>query len=232
VGRACSIVGEDVHHARGSILPRVARAVALTGLIGSLVGSGLRAQDTTAVQLEVAVAPATNDPIVFTRNLLENTPWLAALRGGLYVRLQYRLDVWRTRQGWLDVPVRQVEWTVVVRHEPLLDQFTVTRIEPRSIQTRQYATPGALAAALGVHYQLAVAPTAPGRYYYGASLNVATLSESDLDQFERALRGEIDPRDADGGSLADRLRRLVLRLAGLPALSLSATSARFDVGGP
>jgi hypothetical protein len=190
------------------------------------------AQDSAAVRLEVVLAPPAHDPVVFTRNLLEETPWLTALREGLPVRLQYRLEVWRSRQAWLDDVQRQLEWTIVVRHEPLLDQFTVTRIGPSNngITQGRYATPAALAAVLGVGYQFPIAPRNQGRYYYTASLAVATLSDSDLEKLDQILRGELDPRNSEGGSLAERARRLILRLAGLPTLSLSASSEPFEVG--
>jgi hypothetical protein len=202
----------------------------MTGL-ALLSGPPAAAQDTAAVRLDVSLAGATHDPVVRTRNLLEETPWLTTLRQGLPVRLQYRLEVWRSREAWLDEVDRQLEWTIVVRHEPLLDQFTVTRLGPGSLkpQQRRVATPGALAALLGLGYQFQIAPREPGRYYYSASLAVATLSDSDLDQFERILKGELDPRDTEGGSLAERARRLILRLAGLPTLNLSASSESFEV---
>ena len=188
------------------------------------------AQDTAAVRLEVALAGPTHEPLIRTRNLLEETPWLTALRQGLPVRLQYRLELWRSREAWLDEVDRQLEWTIVVRHEPLLDQFTVTRLGPGPlIQQRRVATPGALASLLGIGYQFQISPRAQGRYYYSASLAVATLSDSDLDQFERILKGELDPRNSEGGSLAERARRLVLRLAGLPTLNLSASSEAFEI---
>jgi hypothetical protein len=144
--------------------------------------------------------------------------------------LQYRLETWRSREAWLDEVQRQVEWAIVVRHEPVLDQFVVTRIGPgNAIVARRVATPGALAELLGARYQFQIVPQDEGRYYYTASLAVATLSDSDLDQLERVLRGEVDPRSAEGGSLAERARRMLLRLAGLPTLSLNASSEAFEV---
>jgi hypothetical protein len=189
------------------------------------------AQDTAPVGLEVELDSLTRDPVVRTRNLLADTPWLSALRQGLPVRLQYRLEVWRSREAWLDDVQRQIEWTVVVRHEPLLDHFSVVRLlPPNRILRNVYATPGALASALGAAYPIRVSPREPGRYYYSATLTVATLSDSDVDKLDRVLRGELDPRNSEGGSLAERARRLVLRLAGLPTLSLSASSPAFEVG--
>ncbi|MEO8636481.1 MAG: DUF4390 domain-containing protein [Gemmatimonadales bacterium] len=193
------------------------------------------AQDSAQVSLEVNLATDSTthggrDPTVRMRNLFADTPWLSALRQGLPVRLQYRLEVWRSRAGWFDVLDRQVEWTVVVRHEPLLDQFSVVRLLPpnRVLQNR-YATPGALAALLGSPYRFKVAPESEGQYYYAASLDVSTLSDSDLDDLQRLLKGELTPGEGKGQSLTQRARRLILRLAGLPTLSVQGRSESFGV---
>lgn len=211
-----------------------------SGLLGVVTGlvalaAPLAAQENGQVRLEIQLSqssarPGSPEPVVFTRNLLEDTPWLATLREGLPVRLQYRLELWRSREGWFDVLDRQLEWTVVIRHEPLLDQFSVVRLlPPNQARQNRYATPGGLASALGSGIQFQIAPRDAGNYYYAASLSVATLSDSDLDAFERVLRGEIDADGSGGGGLAQRARRLVLRLAGLPALSLSTRSESFEV---
>jgi len=203
--------------------------MAILGLLLLLAGSGpVSAQDSAAVRLDVTLAGTARDPLVRTENLLEDTPWLSALRQGLPVRLQYRLEIWRSREAWLDEVQRQIEWTVVIRHEPLLDQFSVVRLLPNGVRRNVYGTPGALAAALGVPVRFTVAPREPGTFYYAATLAVATLSDSDLDQFERILRGELDPVNGEGGTLLQRARRLVLRLAGLPTANLTARSESFE----
>lgn len=213
--------------------PRVRRLRLVLWLAAVLPpGSALPAQE-NSLRLEVGLdsaAAGARDPVVRTRNLLEDTPWLSALRRGLPLRLQYRTELWRSREGWLDELVRQVEWTVMVRHEPLLDQFSVVRfLPPRRVLQNRYATPGGLTEALGVAYPLRIAPAIPGRYYYRAVLEVTTLSDSDLDEFERLVRNGLDPGRAGGGSLTDRARRLLLGLAGLPTLTLRGQSAEFEV---
>jgi hypothetical protein len=211
---------------------RVSRVVVLAVLLPSLLPvASLVAQDSAEVRLEIkldSVRGGTRNPIVFTRNLLEDTPWLATLRQGLPVRLQYRLEIWRARSGWLDVLERQLEWTILVRHEPVLDQFSVLSVIPgRPVQRRLLGTSGALQDMLSVGSNFTVGPRTEGHYYYAAYLDVTTLSDSDLDAFERALRGELDARG--GASLGDRVRRLILRLGGLPATHVKAQSEAFDV---
>jgi uncharacterized protein DUF4390 len=191
------------------------------------------------VRLTVALSPdsSTNGaraPFVRSENLLGgDSRWLAALRSGLPVRLHYRVEVWRSRDGWFDVFERQAEWDVLIRHEPLLDQYTLLTFVGAARQERRYATLDALGAALAFAYQVNVRPSVEGRYYYAASLQVSTLSDSDLDELERFLAGDARREARDGEDLGDALgrgaTRFLLRLAGLPSLRLEARSDRFVV---
>lgn len=162
-----------------------------------------------------------------------NSRWLAALRSGLPVRLHYRVEVWRSRGAWFDTFERQAEWDVLIRHEPLLDQYTLLTFVGASRQERRYATIDALGAALAFVYQVNVRPVESGRYYYAASLQVTTLSDSDLDELERFLAGDVGQESERGGNLGDALgreaTRFLLRLAGLPSLRLEARSVPFTV---
>jgi uncharacterized protein DUF4390 len=197
------------------------------------------AQDTQPVRLHVTLAPDSSPrgaraPIVRSENLLVGeSRWLLALRSGLPVRMHYRVEVWRSRDGWFDNFARQVEWDVVVRHEPLLDQYTLLTLVGARRQERRYATLDALGAALGFAYQINVRPDEQGSYYYAASLQVATLSDSDLDELERFLAGDLgQARDGDesfGDALGRGTTRFLLRLAGLPSLRLEARSPRVVV---
>jgi hypothetical protein len=143
------------------------------------------------------------------------------------------VEVWRSRDAWFDVFTRQTEWDVLVRHEPVLDQYTLLTFAGSRRQERRYATLDALGAALGFAYQINVQPVEEGTYYYTASLQVSTLSDSDLDELERFLAGDPGRSSEDGDNLGDALgrgaTRFLLRLAGLPSLRLEARSESFTV---
>jgi hypothetical protein len=210
--------------------------VALGTLVaGVTVSRPLTAQDGVRLHVTLAQDSAPNGaraPIVRSENLIgSNSRWLSALRSGLPVRLHYRVEVWRSRDGWFDTFARQAEWDVLVRHEPLLDQYTLLTFVGAARQERRYATLDALGAALAFAYQVNVRPTEPGRYYYAASLQVATLSDSDLDELERFLAGDLPRGGGDnlGDALGRGATRFLLRLAGLPSLRLEARSERFGV---
>ena len=211
-------------------------ALAVSAMVGAAAGTA-RAQAPT-VRLTVRLAGDTlpsgsRAPVVRSENLLDDGRWLAALRSGLPVRLHYRLEIWRSRGGWLDLLTRQTEWDVVVRHEPLLDQYSLLTLFANRAQERRYATVDALSAALAFAYQVNVGPADPGRYYYTAVLEVSTLSDSDLDELEKFLEGDLGDVSDGRGSLGDALgrgaTRFLLRLAGLPSLRLEARSRGFEV---
>jgi uncharacterized protein DUF4390 len=219
---------------------RTRRQQLLFFTLSTLLGAfPLRAQDSVAAQLQVTLsadsaANGRRAPLVRTSNLLKDAPWIGLLRQGLPVRLRYRIEVWRSREAWLDALVRQSEWNLLIRHEPLLDQYSVLLAQGRSRTRRQVGTAGALEELLGLQYRIpAVAPTEPGTYYYAATLDVTTLSDSDVDELERFLRGELvaegDTTTRRGSVVSRGARRLVLTLAGLPSLTLTGRSETFEV---
>jgi hypothetical protein len=168
---------------------------------------------------------------VQARGLLADSQFVTLLRSGFPLRLHYRLELWRVRSSWFDVFVREVGWDAVARHDPLTDEFILLRTGGGS---SRHASAEDLDRALGVPYRVTL--TAPGRdsYYYLARLEATTLNQSDLDELTRWLRGDIGPavsgRQNVGDALARGAQRTLLRLAGLPRLTLEGRSERFRPG--
>lgn len=209
----------------------------LLALLAAALPGEARAQTGNSVRLEVRLTPDTarngaRAPVVRSENLLGDGRWLSTLRSGLPVRLHYRIEVWRSRDGWLDELTRQVYWDVVLRHEPLLDEYTMLTIFGSRVQERRYATLDALTAALAFAYQINVSPAQRGNYYYSATLEVSTLSDADLDELDRFLEGGLEEGGGAGGvggALERGATRFLLRLAGLPSLRLEARTGRFRI---
>jgi hypothetical protein len=208
----------------------------LLALLAVAIPGESRAQTGNSVRLEVRLTPDTavrgaRAPVVRSENLLGDGRWLSTLRSGLPVRLHYRIEVWRSRNGWMDELTRQVYWDVVLRHEPLLDEYTMLTIFGSRVQERRYATLDALTAALAFAYQINVSPAQQGNYYYSSTLEVSTLSDDDLEELERFLDGGTTRRGE--GGLSDAVgrgaTRFLLRLAGLPSLRLEARTGRFSI---
>ena len=208
----------------------------LLALLAVAIPGESRAQAGNSVRLEVRLTPDTavrgaRAPVVRAENLLGDGRWLSTLRSGLPVRLHYRIEVWRSRNGWMDQLTRQVYWDVVLRHEPLLDEYTMLTIFGSRVQERRYATLDALTAALAFAYQINVSPAQQGNYYYSSTLEVSTLSDDDLEELERFLDGGRTRRGEGGlGNAVGRgATRFLLRLAGLPSLRLEARTGRFSI---
>jgi hypothetical protein len=213
--------------------------LALSAGLGAVPTGRLDAQVAASVRLHVTLTPdstpgGARSPVVRSENLLAgDSRWLTALRSGLPVRMHYRVEIWRSRDGWFDSFARQAEWDLLVRHEPLLDQYTLLTFAGANRQERRYATLDALGAALAFAYQVNIRPADQGRYYYAASLQVSTLSDSDLDELERFLAGDVGRAGRGGQNVGEALgrgaTRFLLRLAGLPSLRLEARSDQFTV---
>ncbi|HEV8123651.1 MAG TPA: DUF4390 domain-containing protein [Gemmatimonadales bacterium] len=209
--------------------------------VGLALGiAGPLASQDGVVRVSVALTPDTaqsgqrNPEVRTSAGLLEEDRWVSMLRSGFPLRMHYRVEIWRSRSAWFDDLVRQVEWDVVVRHEPLLDQYAVNTIMPGRARENRYTGIDPLARALeAVVYRIAFRPPPPGEYYYVASLQVSTLSDSDLDELERFLRGDLGPAASEGRDLGDALgrgaTRVLLKLAGVPSLRIEGRSERFRV---
>ena len=206
-------------------------------LLAAAIPGEARAQAGNSVQLRVRLTPDTAEsgtraPVVRSENLLGDGRWLSTLRSGLPVRLHYRIEVWRSQNGWMDQLTRQVYWDVVLRHEPLLDEYTMLTIFGSRVQERRYATLDALTAALAFAYQINVSPARKGSYYYTATMEVSTLSDADLEELEQFLEGEVGGSRGEeglGDALSRGATRFLLRLAGLPSLRLENRTSRFTV---
>jgi hypothetical protein len=169
-------------------------------------------------------------PRVQVVGLLSDGKFVGLMRSGFPLRLHYRLELWRTRASWFDQHVTEATWDAVAHYDPLADDFVLVR---SGGTTARFATADALGRALEIPYKITLAPKgAVGsgeRFYYLCRLEVSTLNDSDLREVERWLKGEVSPAVAGKGDLGDALvrgaQRILVRIAGLPRLTLEARSA-------
>lgn len=158
--------------------------------------------------------------------VLEDEALEQAVRSGLPLRVNVRVELWR--DGFLDDLEASRTWTTVLLFEPLEQQY-VMRLETGV--ARSFTDYTTAREAIEAEYPLALAPRRPGRYYYTATLEIETLSLSDLDELERWLRGELGPAVSGERSIANAVgegaKRLLIRLLGLPSRRVEAKSEPF-----
>jgi hypothetical protein len=197
----------------------VRRGLAVLALLIGAVASAAAQDASLTVTLQNGV------PRVQATALLANGKFIALMRSGFPLRLHYRLELWRKRSGWFDDHVTEASWDAVAHYDPLADDFVLLR--SGGIAAR-YARVDALARALQVPYKVTLSPKTAGTFYYLCRLDVSTLNDTDLEEVEQWLKGEVTPAVSGRGDLTSAVvrgaQRLLVRIAGLPRLTLEARS--------
>lgn len=165
-------------------------------------------------------------PEVRLSGILRDHALRDALQNGLPLRFHCRVELWLKAEPF-DQLVGVEEMSRALLRAPLGEGYTLEdgRVQRRysTMQAAERALQGALAPTLH--------PRTGGRHYYLVRLNVETLSLDEVDELRRWLRGE---RPADPGrqprGVERGVRRLFVRLLGLPSRRYEARTAIFRVG--
>jgi len=196
----------------------VRSGLAFLALLGAVTASLAAAQ---APALTVIIQSGV--PRVQTTELLADGKFVGLMHSGFPLRLHYRLELWRSRSGWFDQYVGEAPWDAVARHDPLADDFVLIRTGG---SVARYGTPEDLERALELPYRVNLKVKGSGNFYFFCRLDVTTLNETDLEELSRFLKG--DGGANVGSALARGAQRLLVRIAGLPRLTLEARSETFS----
>lgn len=202
-------------------------ATLLLGAAGLVTDAVARQRPSLTVTADSA---AGYPPLLFVDGVLSDPALEEAVRSGLPLRLHFRVELWR--DGFFDSLEGDHAMTTVLFYDPLDERFVLqNRAGPANGRT--FSSFAAARAAIEGSYAIDLHPRKSGRYYYTALLEVETLSLSDLEELERWLRGELRPAVRGDGSLPGAvgrgMRRVMVRVLGLPARRYEARSGMFDV---
>ena len=167
-------------------------------------------------------------PRVQNTALLADGRFVGLMRSGFPLRLHYRLELWRSRSGWFDQYITEAPWDAVARHDPLADDFVLIRTGG---SVARYGTPEDLERAFELPYRVNLKLQGSGNFYFLCRLDVTTLNDTDLEELTRWLKGDVSPAVSGGnlgGALTRGAQRLLVRIAGLPRLTLEARSETFN----
>lgn len=169
-------------------------------------------------------------PVLRVGPVLDRAELEDAALSGVPIRVRIRVELWRDR--FFDQLVETADWASVIVYEPIGEQFFV-RTMAEAGRARRADTFAAARGLLERVYTPAMRPRERGRYYYTASLQIETLSISDLEELERWLQGELQPavsgRRSVPRAIGKGARRLLLRLLDVPARRFDTRTGRFDV---
>ena len=175
--------------------------------------------------LRVAGAAEGWRPLVGMDGLLGDAALRRALESGLPLRMRLRVELWEKRL--FDRLAGEQEVALAIVQDPIDRVYLVDlgRAERRvrSLVEAERAVEAA--------FRLALRPSHQGRYYYLGTLEVETLSLSDLDELRRWLRGEAGPAFKGEApperALARGMSRVLVRVLGLPTRRYEARSGTF-----
>jgi hypothetical protein len=174
-------------------------------------------------------------PVVRASNMLSRERTRTFLDAGFPVRFHVRVALWSEGPFWFDDLESAREYEMFARFVRAEKKYEVILVEDdAALSLGKFDAVAGAEGAVG----RAVAPRITGartsrRQYYQATLIVETLSEQDLDEVERWLRGDVEPGITGGANPASLFSRIVkpiaTRLLGGEKLEYEATSERFRV---
>jgi len=213
------------------------RGLAVFALLAGAVGASPAAAQRPTLSVLLAQSEGGGGGIarVQSTGLLSDGKYVDLMRSGFPLRLHFRLELWRVRASWFDQFAREFSWDAVVRHDPLTNDFVLVRTGGA---TTRYATVEDLTRALELPYRIPLAPgegSPNSRFYFVCRLDLTTLNDTDLEELTRWLRGDAGPAVTGSGSIGGALsrgaQRVLVRIAGLPRLTLEGRSTPFRRGG-
>ncbi len=207
------------------------------GLLLALVfgAGGTAAAQSPRVGLVVSLMPSATpgtgrEPLVRVTNLLRDERWSEALDQAFPIRLAFKVEIWRSREGWIDEFQRATEWSMVIQREPLEEQYRVTTILLAGTTESRFPTRAELERYMATPRSVEVLPRGVGSFYYTVRLRITALTDEDMDELEQFLAGQPNAQ-RERSPLARSLRRLLLRMAGLPWEELEMRTEKFSIGG-
>ena len=210
------------------LAPVVLAVAVATGRAQAPPDSARPAEPRLTVRVARSAEGAWQAPVVRAQGTLIGGVFAAALRDGFPVALHFNLELRRSVRILADHLERDAQWDAVVVLDPLTNEYTLMRTGGSE---EHFTSEAALNRALATPFTVDLAPSGGGQHYYVATLNVESLSLTELEEAERWLKGDLAPavsRSGEvGSSLGRGVRRLLIRLSGLPRRQFEARSAYF-----
>jgi hypothetical protein len=208
---------------------RTAASLLLAFALLGFQAPGLVGQEQEPVRF--IIVPETGEAIVEIGDLFSDPSLVEAVQKGLPLRIRLGIQLWKDGRIF-DDQKGQYEWRASIIFDPLTRRYRVQSSERTGAEV-EVNTLEEAQAALQLTLSVPLRPRESGRYYYAATIELETLSLSDLEELQRWLQGELAPAVAGDqdveGALATGARRMLVRMLGLPSKRRSFRSPRFPV---
>lgn len=200
-------------------------------LLIALVAAPLSAQDGRP-RLEIAVGATTaqDGASIVTANLLADAHTRDLLvTGGFPERMHFRLELWRKGGVFNDLDGR-TEWDMLVSYDPTRQLFNVVRqMENQFEDFGGFTSIAAADGQIARPFRIPLRPSQSGHYYYNLTVEVRTLTETDLAAVQQFLRGTPQATNKPLSWLGKNLGKLMSRVLGGDSRRYTQQSDEFGV---
>jgi hypothetical protein len=158
----------------------------------------LGAQDGSP-RLQLSMPPSivarADAPTVSFRDVLAEGHRRELLNAGWPTVLHCRIELWKRGFVFYDLEPEPVVWDIIVEYVPATQRFRVQRKQDGKLeQLGQFSTIEEAEQVIDQPYRVPISPRVKGgRYYYLFSLDLQTLTGSDLEAWQRWVRGDAEP---------------------------------------
>jgi hypothetical protein len=200
--------------------------------------SSLRAQDGSPrlqLSMPASIVARVDAPTTSMRDVLAESHRRELLDAGWPTVLHCRVELWK--RGLLFFgPESAVGWDLIVEYVPATKVYRIQRQQDGKVERLgQFSTIDEAEQIIDQAYHAPLSPKSKGgRYYYVFSLDLETLRGSDLDAWQRWVRGEAEPAIRGKGSPVTALQRgvgsLLSRVLGGETQHYEKRSGTFTAG--
>jgi hypothetical protein len=202
-----------------------------TALLLALFAAPLAAQsDRPRLDIVLGATPGQDGPSVVTTNLLADAHTRDLLVNGAFPeRMHFKLELWR-KGGVFDDLDGRTEWDVLVSYDPTRQIFNVVRqLENQFEDFGGFTTIAAADGQIARPFRVPLRPNQSGHYYYNLTVEVRTLTETDLAALQQFLRGTPQATSKPLSWLGKSLGKLMSRVLGGDSRHYAQQSGLFGV---
>jgi hypothetical protein len=200
--------------------------------------TSLRAQDRSPrvdILVTDRVVAGAEFPATTISGLLTEGHRRDLLNSGWPTAIHARVELWK--KGFLGMYNVQstIEWDLIVEYSPASKVYHIRRVfEGRTEDLGEVSSIEAAEQVLRRPYAATLLPRSRGRYFYLFNIDVSTLSMSDLEAWQRWVKGEAKPAAQGKRNLGTALQRglgsLLSRALGGETQSYERRSDDFTAG--
>jgi hypothetical protein len=183
------------------------------------------------LEISLGAAPGQEDPLVLTSGLLADPHTRDLLVNGAFPeRMHFKLELWRKGGVFGDDLDGRTEWDMLVSYDPTQKIFDVVRrLENQFEDFGGFSSIAAADGQIARPFRVPLRASQSGRYYYNLTVEVRTLTETDLAALQQFLRGTPQATSKPLSWLGRSFGKLMSRVLGGDTRRYAQQSGLFGV---